>query len=81
LEVATEKIRVNAVSPAGIETDMLNRFIDNDQEKKSEFAKMHPMNRVGTPDEIADAVLFLCSDYSTFTTGQSLTIDGGYTAT
>jgi NAD(P)-dependent dehydrogenase (short-subunit alcohol dehydrogenase family) len=79
LELAHDSIRVNAVSPGAIQTDMLNRWVDNNDEAKAGFAKMHPMGRVGKPEEIAAAALFLMSDDSAFVTGQSLAVDGGYT--
>ena len=81
LEYATQGIRVNAVSPGGIVTPMLDRFtggLDTDFYKQLEA--MHPMNRTGRPEEIAEAVVWLCSDKSSFVTGQSLTVDGGLTA-
>jgi NAD(P)-dependent dehydrogenase (short-subunit alcohol dehydrogenase family) len=79
LELAPAKIRVNAVSPGAVQTDMLDRFVNRDDGIKAGFAKMHPLGRVGTTEEIASAVLFLLSDDSAFITGQSLTVDGGFT--
>ncbi|MBL8150297.1 MAG: SDR family oxidoreductase [Blastocatellia bacterium] len=80
LEVAKSGIRINAVSPAAIQTDMFERFTDRDSEKKSYMEALHPIGRVGRPEEIASAVLFLSSDESSFITGHSLNIDGGFTA-
>ncbi|MCI0453549.1 MAG: SDR family oxidoreductase [Candidatus Dadabacteria bacterium] len=80
LEVAKSGIRINAVSPAGIETDMADLAIKGVGITKEQFAAMHPVGRMGTPEEIAGAVLYLCSDGASFITGQSLTLDGGYTA-
>jgi len=80
LEVAKQGIRVNAVSPAAIDTGMLDRFTGNDPAQKAAFGGMHPIGRYGQPQEIADAVLFLASDAASFITGQSLTVDGGFTA-
>lgn len=80
LEVARQGIRVNAVSPAAIDTGMLDRFTGHDPAQKAAFGGMHPIGRYGRPEEIADAVLFLASDRSSFMTGQSLTVDGGFTA-
>lgn len=80
LEVARDKIRVNAVSPAAVQTEMLDRFVGHNDEMKAGFANMHPMGRVGQTEEIASAVAYLFSSESSFMTGQSLTVDGGYTA-
>jgi NAD(P)-dependent dehydrogenase (short-subunit alcohol dehydrogenase family) len=79
LELALDNIRVNAVAPGAIQTDMLNRWVDHEDEVKQAFAKMHPMGRVGKPEEIASTVLFLMSDDSAFITGQTIAVDGGYT--
>ena len=80
LEVAKQGIRVNAVSPAAIDTGMLDRFTGNNADQKAAFGGMHPIGRYGQPAEIAHAVLFLASDRASFITGQSLTVDGGFTA-
>jgi NAD(P)-dependent dehydrogenase (short-subunit alcohol dehydrogenase family) len=80
LEVATKNIRINAVLPAGIETDMLEEYRDhNESEKFEAFKMLHPMHRFGTPEEIANVVVFLASPASSFITGQSIPIDGGFT--
>lgn len=78
LEQAKTGIRINAVCPGVIQTDMADRAFND--EVKAMMAKAHPMGRIGTSEEIADAVLWLCSDGATFVTGQAITIDGGYTA-
>ena len=79
LEYVKEGIRINAVCPAGIETDLFDRIADNPQQRER-IAAMHPIGRVGKPEEIANAVVWLCSDKASFVTGHSLTLDGGYVA-
>lgn len=81
LEYAKQGIRVNAVSPGGIETPMLHRFTGGPgTDFFNQLAGMHPIGRLGRPEEIAEAVLWLCSDKASFVTGLSLTADGGWTA-
>ena len=73
-------IRVNAIQPGAIQTPMLDSFLDmmpDRDEGLKMFASAHPMNRVGQPDEVANAVLFLASDESSYITGASLPVDGG----
>src|ERR1700737_3581061 len=79
LEGAGSGVRVNAVAPGPIETALLNRFTGT-AERKAALAKTVPLGRVGEPDEIARAALFLASEKSSFITGQILTADGGKTA-
>jgi NAD(P)-dependent dehydrogenase (short-subunit alcohol dehydrogenase family) len=79
LEYAKEGIRVNAVAPAAIETDMIDRFAGEEgSEMRVGLTAMHPVGRMGKADEVADAVLFLASDASSFVTGTSLKVDGGF---
>jgi NAD(P)-dependent dehydrogenase (short-subunit alcohol dehydrogenase family) len=79
LEYAKEGIRVNAVAPAAIETDMIDRFAGKEgSEMRAGLTAMHPLGRMGKAEEIADAVLFLASDASSFVTGTSLKVDGGF---
>ncbi len=80
LEYALQGIRVNAVSPGLIQTEMLDRTVQTNTELMEYFKTTLPMGRIGTPQEVVNAVLWLCSDASSFVTGQSLTVDGGYTA-
>lgn len=76
LEFAKNNIRVNAVCPGVIHTPMLERFDHGDEES---MAVQVPMGRVGTPNEIANSVVWLCSDNASYVTGQSIIVDGGWT--
>jgi NAD(P)-dependent dehydrogenase (short-subunit alcohol dehydrogenase family) len=83
LEYADKGIRVNAVCPAFIETPMVmdrGTGARTHPEVYQMLVGLHPMGRLGKPEEIADAVLWLCSDAASFVTGHSLLVDGGYTA-
>jgi NAD(P)-dependent dehydrogenase (short-subunit alcohol dehydrogenase family) len=78
LEYAKQGIRVNAISPAVIQTEMFERFAGgSDSEVGKYMATLHPIGRIGQPDEIASTVVFLASNDSSFITGQSITVDGG----
>jgi len=79
VEYAKKGIRVNAVCPAVIDTDMFRRAAQSDPRKAEYAAAMHPVGRLGLPHEIAGAVLYLCSDEAAFTTGVALPLDGGAT--
>jgi NAD(P)-dependent dehydrogenase (short-subunit alcohol dehydrogenase family) len=80
LEAAGSGVRVNAVAPGPTDTAMLDRFTGN-AERKAGLVASVPLQRVGTPAEIANAIVFLASDRSSFTTGQVLDVDGGKSAT
>jgi NAD(P)-dependent dehydrogenase (short-subunit alcohol dehydrogenase family) len=80
VEFGKHGIRINAVLPAAIETDMYRRFVGEKAEARASMATMHPIGRIGTPEEIADAVIWLCSSKSSFVVGHSLLVDGGFTA-
>jgi len=80
IEYAKKGIRVNAVCPAVIDTDMFRRAYEADPRKAEFAAAMHPVGRLGKVEEVAAAVMYLCSDGAAFTTGHALTVDGGATA-
>lgn len=77
LEYAKSGIRVNAVCPGYIQTEMAERL---DRQMQEQLIQMHPIGRGGQPEEIAEAVVWLCSDKASFVTGHSLSLDGGYVA-
>jgi len=79
MRYATEGIRVNAVLPGVIATPMVGA-IGQSEEGARIIGQMHPIGRMGRPEEIADGVVFLCSDRASFITGHPLAIDGGYLA-
>jgi NAD(P)-dependent dehydrogenase (short-subunit alcohol dehydrogenase family) len=79
IECGRYGIRVNAVSPAAIRTDLLLGVFGT-EEALNKMSAVHPIGRIGQPEEIADAVAWLFSDRSSYYTGQSLTLDGGLTA-
>src|ERR1700744_4661476 len=80
LEYATRGIRVNDVCPGMIQTPMSDKMIAEGQgpELDKMLQTFVPMKRLGRPEEIADAVLWLCSDRASYVTGQSISVDGGY---
>lgn len=80
LKFATRNIRVNAVLPGGVETEMLTRFERGVSGARDYLSGLHPMDRVGTPEEIASAVLWLCAPSASFVTGQCIAVDEGLTA-
>lgn len=80
LENATNGIRVNAVCPAAVYTPMVANLMNSDENIKAYIENMQPMGRVGQPEEIAQSVVWLCSDAASFITGHALPIDGGLVA-
>ncbi|HSF00786.1 MAG TPA: SDR family oxidoreductase [Nitrososphaeraceae archaeon] len=79
VDLKYRKIRVNAISPGSIDTPILNPVLNEEQVKqfKKNVTKSIPMGRMGSPDEVAKAVLFLASDDSSYVTGIELFVDGG----
>src|ERR1700747_1297856 len=80
LETAGSGVRINAVAPGPTETAMLDRFTGNAQ-RRAGLVAVSPLQRTAKPDEIANAIVFLASNKSSFTTGQVLFVDGGKSAT
>ena len=80
LEYAKQGIRVNTVCPGAIKTAMIDRLTGNKKEVEEQFARMEPIGRLGQPDEVANAVLWLCSDEASFVTGHAMAVDGGWVA-
>jgi NAD(P)-dependent dehydrogenase (short-subunit alcohol dehydrogenase family) len=80
LEYAKAGIRVNAICPGVIQTGMTERIETRSPGYFERAAAVSPTGRVGTPEEVADAVLWLCSKAASFVTGHALTVDGGYLA-
>jgi NAD(P)-dependent dehydrogenase (short-subunit alcohol dehydrogenase family) len=79
VEYGKKGLRVNAVCPAVIDTDMYRRAAELDPRKADYVKNLHPVGRIGQAEEIAAAVLYLCSDLAGFTTGVALPVDGGVT--
>jgi len=80
VEYGKKGLRVNAICPAVIDTEMFRRATENDPQKAQFVKSIHPVGRIGQPEEVAAAVLYLCSDLAGFTTGVALPIDGGATS-
>jgi NAD(P)-dependent dehydrogenase (short-subunit alcohol dehydrogenase family) len=76
-EYASQGIRFNAICPGVIATDIAERSFLHDAQVARKVLKMHPLGRLGTPDEVADAVLWMACDQSSFMTGHALVLDGG----
>ena len=79
LDYASSNIRVNAVCPGIIDTKMMQRFTGDTSEGRDRVISQEPVGRMGKPEEIAAAVLWLCSDAASFVTGHAMVIDGGQT--
>jgi NAD(P)-dependent dehydrogenase (short-subunit alcohol dehydrogenase family) len=80
LEYAKSGIRVNAVCPGVIKTPMIDRFTGKDKVVEKQFESMEPVGRMGQPEEVAVAVIWLCSDAACIDTAHPMTVDGGWVA-
>ena len=80
LECAKIGIRVNAICPGVIQTPMIDRLIGNSKEAVAQFTGLEPVGRFGQPEEIANAVVWMCSDEASFVTGHAMAVDGGFVA-
>jgi NAD(P)-dependent dehydrogenase (short-subunit alcohol dehydrogenase family) len=79
LDYASQNIRINAVCPGIIDTPMMDRFSGGTSEGRERVISQEPIGRMGQPEEIAKAVVWLCSDAASFAIGHALVIDGGQT--
>jgi len=80
IEFARKRIRVNAICPGGIRTQMLERAIDEKPWVEKQMLRMQPIGRLGEPAEVGRVVAFLCSDEASFVTGHAMPVDGGCVA-
>jgi NAD(P)-dependent dehydrogenase (short-subunit alcohol dehydrogenase family) len=80
LEYAEQGIRVNAVCPGVIHTAMIDRIVGGDAEAEAQFTALEPVGRMGLPAEVAQVVVWLCSDAASFVTGVAMPVDGGFVA-
>lgn len=80
MEYAQQGIRINAVNPGPIRTPMVDRFIATIPEFESHMTALEPIGRMGTPEEVAEAVVWLCSDAASYVIGHTMVVDGGFVA-
>jgi NAD(P)-dependent dehydrogenase (short-subunit alcohol dehydrogenase family) len=80
LEYATSGIRVNAVCPGVIHTEMIERFTKGNKAAEAQLLEKEPIGRMGRPEEVAEAAVWLCSDAASFVTGHAMAVDGGFVA-
>lgn len=79
VELAPHGVRINNVNPGGIDTEMTRTAFDHDSEVLERFGQAHPVGRMGTPAEVASAIVYLASESASFIHGQAIHIDAGYT--
>jgi NAD(P)-dependent dehydrogenase (short-subunit alcohol dehydrogenase family) len=79
LEFATQGVRINSICPGTARTKMVNDWLGGDPENEAQVEGLHPIGRIAEPREIAELVLWLCSDAASFMCGAAVPIDGGYT--
>ena len=79
LDYASENVRINAICPGIVDTPMMDRVTGGTSEGRAGVTSMEPIGRMGRPEEIADAVLWLCSDAASFIVGHAMSVDGGMT--
>jgi len=80
LEYSAQGVRVNAVCPGVIETPMVVRVFEEDPDARAQYTAAEPIGRLGRPEEVAAAVVWLCSEDASFVTGVAVPVDGGYVA-
>ncbi len=80
LTYAQSGIRINSVCPGFIKTPLIDPMIGGDPEIEAALNQRHPIGRMGKPEEVAEAVVWLCTDAASFVTGHSMSVDGGYVA-
>lgn len=80
LEYAKQGIRINAVCPGVIKTAMVDRITGMDKTVEKKYEDMEPVGRMGEPEEVAEAIVWLCSDAASFITGDAIAVDGGWVA-
>jgi NAD(P)-dependent dehydrogenase (short-subunit alcohol dehydrogenase family) len=80
LEYGAQGIRINSICPGTARTGMVNDVLNESPELEAELLRLHPIGRIADPSEIAEAALWLCTERSSFVSGTSLVVDGGYVA-
>jgi NAD(P)-dependent dehydrogenase (short-subunit alcohol dehydrogenase family) len=80
LEYGKQNIRINAVCPGPIRTPMMGRLLQSRPDAEQRFARSEPLKRLGEPEEIGEAVAWLCSDHASYVTGLPMPVDGGFMA-